>query len=735
MSPRSLSLKRDAFPVLLLFAASIILFLPSLSYALLNWDDEEYITRNAWLLNLCWRNVTGIFFHPYFNNYHPLTIISYMIDFRLWGYDPVGYRAENLLLHGATVAAMYVLMRLFHGSRAVCFLLTALFAVHPLRIESVVWISERKDVLCALFYILTLIFWARIPKWGARAITAAVACFVLAILAKPMAMTLPAVLVLHDFIFQRDQMKKRAPLLGALLLIGAADAVLNQAVQDRAIIAAFPLFERIKIALYAPIHYGIHTVWPMNISPLYPYDSRPSARLIPALAGAGVSVFLISAGVMSRRRFPLLSFGILASIIAIAPVSGIVAFGSAYAADRYSYLPTFFLLLGISEPASRWYRHQSETLRPAVMIAGGAICAICAAFTLGAMPVWENSATLWDRVLLLYPNDPTARVNRLHADLKFPEGEVSADTVSPAATAPMVGREDIANAVAVTNLQRQGRYDEALAAAKSVGEKPLSLSLQLGVFRALGDKQGDVDAARQMLALAPPAKQEYRAQAAMALALSGNDSEAEIVLNGITIPTLSGAAAWGTLAENAASRNDAAGVTHAAEKSLEIFPGEPRAVAALADVFIAAGKPADARKVLNRAARHPAAGDATKSAALSRLALLEEDLAHRENLFVEAFAIDFADEKIPRTRSEFLNYAGWQAESAHRPADADRLYTAAVEANPVNADALQNLALIKEAQGKREEALALLTRAAAAAPDDEAIRHNLETMKSHAAKN
>ena len=110
--------------VLLLFIAAV--YTPTLHYEMLNWDDDEYITRNPWLLNLSWSNAVGVFVHPYFANYHPLTMLSYMVDFSLWGYNPAGYRAVNILLHGATVALLFGLLRSFGASRITAFLL-ALF--------------------------------------------------------------------------------------------------------------------------------------------------------------------------------------------------------------------------------------------------------------------------------------------------------------------------------------------------------------------------------------------------------------------------------------------------------------------------------------------------------------------------------------------------------------------------------------------------------------------------------
>jgi hypothetical protein len=355
--------------MLLLFLAAVAIFLPSLHYEMLNWDDEYYVLSNPWLLNFSWGNITGLFTHSYFSNYHPLTMISYMVDFQLWGYEPAGYRAVNLVLHGATVVIGYLLLRALGGARWLSFFLMLFFAVHPLRLESVVWISERKDVLAGLFYTLALLFWVKgsrtTESHHSRAwITAAVVAVVLSLFSKAMAVSFPFVVFLHDMLLHRDRVKPRVPVYLLLVALSVLFMWANMQAQTEARADWVPLSWRIKVAAFAPVHYGWKTLLPVGLSPLYPFELRPTQHWWAVVLAVVVNLIALAAVILCWKRRPLVAWGLLSAAIVLGPVSGIITFGAAWAADRYSYLPTLVLLAGLAPWASNAKPRSIASTRP-----------------------------------------------------------------------------------------------------------------------------------------------------------------------------------------------------------------------------------------------------------------------------------------------------------------------------------------------------------------------------------
>lgn len=707
------------------------LFLPSLSFEFLNWDDRYYIHMNGWLLNLSWSNAIGVFVHPYFSNYHPLTMLSYMVDYHFFGLQPEGYRFENIVLHAATCVLSFAVMRVLGAQRIVAGMLAAIFAVHPLRIESVVWISERKDVLCNFFYVLAFLLWIiptpgnnsarRLALWGVFA------CAVLALLAKPMAVTLPFVLLLFDAVWRRKSNAPRVALCAVLVALSIVLALVNQAAQEKALVANFPLWERLKVAAWSPVHYVIKTIVPYNLSPLYPYESRPTAQLPSALLGFLCSAGLVAAGIALIRRAPAIAFAILGGLLVLGPVSGVVAFGAAYAADRYSYLPTLVFLFGIAAAATPLLGDPRR--RFAFASVGVVLLISFSAVSLSVMMHWQSSATLWARVLAIYPDSAKAQTNAIHA--RATEG--APDEASGIDAPPALQSNTQISELTVSSLVKERKFAEAMAAAKKISDKPTSLYWQASVARATNDLETALRVAKEM---AHERKAPARQRAAVALALAALDQrEAAIaILDTIDEPTVDGAAAWGQIARF--TRNPNARV-EAAERALAIFPAEFTALQALVVADPPTSLSHATAKALMRAARHPAADQSTRVYAWARLGAIaqKEDSVLAHEYFTKAFDIHFPDRMGKKERAQVLAYAAYQSEELkHDTHIATQLYVRALEFDPVNIDALQNLAILCIRIGKRKEALELLTTASEHYPDDPTIAANLARLKEDLAR-
>lgn len=709
-------LARNILPALVLAALSILLFLPSLPYEFLNWDDEVYIHRNPWLLNLSFENAVGVFLHPYFSNYHPLTMLSLMVDFQWSGYDPVGYRLVNILLHGVTVAAAWGVFRALGIGRVVAFGFLLFFALHPLRIESVVWISERKDVLCALFYILAL--WCWVGGRGVLGVAGTAVLFLLALMSKAMAVSLPLVLLAHDLLLRRETVARRWPVYTAFVLLSGLFVFLNMRAQQDAISVDYIGWgERLSMAAWAPLHYSLKTVWPAGLSPLYPQEAAPFHRLPAAIAGFVYTVAMLVLAIVSVRRWPVLAFGLFGAAIVLGPVSGIVPFGAAYAADRYSYLPTLLLFIGIASVFPAPYRRQ-----PAWLAAMLVPSVVMAALTLSLMPSWQSSSTLWERVLIVYPDSNKARFNAVHAarDTAPAEG-IASEAGAMGAAIPALA---VASELQVFTLIREGDFAAAEAAARAIRAPQDRQYWLLRLYIAMDDAAQESAAARELL-LQENATTEQQSWAAWSLARRGHDAEARAALERIDTPTMLGGPAWGMLARDASASGDHATAESDARRALAIFPAEGNALRALVAALDATGASDDALRPLRRAVRHRATDTTILAWALVELARRTGDAM----LLDRALAQEPSTDRPARERAATLAYIAWLAEDNARIPRAAELYEAALALDPENLEALQNYAILNLRAGRKDEGIQLLERAQAVAPNDEMIAENLRRAR------
>lgn len=344
--------------VLLLGLLTLAVFWPVRQFDFVSYDDPTYVYTNERVLSgLSWDNVVWAFTTRYFSNWHPLAWLSLMLDAELHGTDPGGYHATALALHTANVLLLFWLLLRMTGAGWPSAFVAALFAVHPLHVEAVAWISSRKDVLSTLFGFLALLAWTAYAQSGRRAPYAAALCaFALSLLAKQMLVTLPFLLVLLDlWPLERcscagwraglrsvaRRLPEKLPFF-ALSLFFSAAAYLAQreggAMRD---MEEFPLFGRIANAVVAYVLYLGQTVWPAALASFYPSpESIPTWQL---LGSASILTLLTVAVLAQGRRHPYLLVGWLWYLGTLLPVSGLVQIGEQRMADRYTYVP----LLGV----------------------------------------------------------------------------------------------------------------------------------------------------------------------------------------------------------------------------------------------------------------------------------------------------------------------------------------------------------------------------------------------------
>ncbi|MDD5628604.1 MAG: tetratricopeptide repeat protein [Elusimicrobia bacterium] len=414
---------------------TILAYLPALNCGFVNWDDPQHFLLNESYRGLGWQNLRWMFTAMVPGHYQPLTWLSLALDYKLWGMDPFGYHLSNVLIHAANAGLLCVVCLSLVGwppqrnrrpliggaggeepvgllarndgwSLAVAALLGTLFwSLHPLRVESVAWVTERRDVLSTFFYlaaILCYLRWAELERrlWWWAALSA----YLISLLSKSMGMTLFVVLLILDFYpLRRRRLLEKVP-FAALGLAAAALAYAAQA-ETKALnsLAEFGAPERLCRAAYGLVFYLVKTLWPAGLSPLYeillPCNPFAPRFLLSGLAVCGISLLVW----LGRRRLPGLAAAMAFYAVTVSPVLGLVAFGNFWAADRFTYVPA----LGFSVLAAGWLGRDRAWPR--------ALCAVLL-LALGGLTwrqcgFWRDTNALWGRVLALKPATATAHHN------------------------------------------------------------------------------------------------------------------------------------------------------------------------------------------------------------------------------------------------------------------------------------------------------------------------------------
>jgi len=438
---------RDIAFAILLALCVLAAFWPALDNGFVSFDDGDYVADNAHVeRGLTWEGLRWALGATHSNNWHPLTWLSHMLDSELFGPNPRGHHAVSVLLHALNAVLLFAFLRRATTAFWAAALTAALFALHPLRVESVAWISERKDLLAGLFFMLGLLAHLRYARGGSRVARAGVAlCMALGLLAKPMLVTLPAVLLLLDYwplgrwrpageapepatlpphavhappVPSSQLLLEKLPLFALAL----ASALVTLAVQSTTgatqSLDAISLSARLANALVSYVAYLGMSAWPTGLAFFYPHASlvSPDAGLQLALTGAGAAAVLALISVAawrSRRSAPHLLVGWLWYLVTLLPVIGLLQVGTQARADRYTYLPTIGIAIALAWALQRWAcapatqgeeaaSSRDPGIAPRAWIAGTTCLAVLAALALATSAqtrVWRDSFTLYEHAL------------------------------------------------------------------------------------------------------------------------------------------------------------------------------------------------------------------------------------------------------------------------------------------------------------------------------------------------
>lgn len=417
--------------VVLLVVATFVAFGPALGAEFTNWDDRENFVENAAYRGLTAEHLRWMFTTTHMGPYQPLSWLTLAIDHAIGGLDATVYHRTNLVLHACGAIALYAFARrvfddLGRGTRFLtdartrafaAFGAALLFAVHPLRVESVAWVTERRDVLSAPFYFLFLLAWWRYARGGgARDYGFALAALVLSLLAKASAIVAPVLLVVLDLGPLREEARARGlrrcvleklPVL-AIVIPVAWIAAVGQA-RDSTMLGTElhgPTTRAIQ-ALYSAWFYASRTLWPAGLQPMHRLPSMASFFQAELLVPAAIALVATGVALFAWRRRSPAAWAWCAYLVVLAPVSGLAQSGGHLVADRYSYLSCVpFALLAAAGLA--WIaRHGRELAWGALLVVAG----LLAWRSNGLTRTWHDSWTLWRSTLDVDPLNDTALVN------------------------------------------------------------------------------------------------------------------------------------------------------------------------------------------------------------------------------------------------------------------------------------------------------------------------------------
>jgi tetratricopeptide (TPR) repeat protein len=412
---------------------TLIAFAPALLNGFV-WDDEGNFLNNPHYRGLGWAQLRWMATTTLMGHWIPLTWLTLGLDYALWGMNPVGYHLTNLLLHTAAAVVFYfVALRLLGLSlqpsspqplRLGAVTAALFFAVHPLRVESVAWVTERRDVLSGLLFLLTILAYlkasasggARRRQWSVASVTA----YALALLSKSIVMTLPLVLIVLDIYPLRrlpaDGRVSTGPSAGRvwaeklpylLLAIGAA-VLAYRSVSGKTSLEQMPVLSRVALVLHSLAFYAGKTLVPLGLSPLYELPSRVDPLARPFLMSAIALGLVTAAAWLGRRRWPAgLALWITYAVM-LAPVAGLVRQGPQIAANRYTYLACLgWAVLAGAGVATVVEAGRRRVVRPAFSRAAVGIAALwvigLAAVTWDEVQAWRDADTLWRSALEVDP--------------------------------------------------------------------------------------------------------------------------------------------------------------------------------------------------------------------------------------------------------------------------------------------------------------------------------------------
>jgi tetratricopeptide (TPR) repeat protein len=387
----------------------IVTYAPVYKYGFLRFDDTQYVSENPYIVRgLNGQTIAWAFTSGYAANWHPLTWISHAIDVQLYGLNAGPHHATNVALHAANTILLFFLLARMTGAKLPSAMVAGLFGLHPIHVESVAWVAERKDVLSTFFWMLTVFAYtsyASQPQRRSRYVLV-IFFFILALMAKPMVVTLPFVLLLFDIwplrrlSFDTQWRTKVFPLIVEklpLFALSVASSAITFAVQKKggtvAVETSLAFATRLANAVTSYVYYLGKAFWPAHLAAYYPYTLSPPT--FPGVGGLLLLVLLTVMAIALARSRPYVFVGWFWYLGTLVPAIGLIQAGTQSMADRYTYIPLVGIFIIVA-----WGLWDLLRERQTVMIAAAAaLLVVCTVLTRIQVGYWENNMSLWKHAL------------------------------------------------------------------------------------------------------------------------------------------------------------------------------------------------------------------------------------------------------------------------------------------------------------------------------------------------
>ena len=416
-------------------------YLPALKNGFVGWDDPNLVYDNVHIRSIDLNFLKWAFTNTALVSWYPLTVFSFALDYAVWGLDPWGFHLTNNILHALNTAMVFILCvqlvktgrphREMRKALITAVVAALLFGLHPLRVESVAWVAERKDVLYSLFFLLSIIVYLRYvssPGLGRRLLYASSLClFAMSLMSKPMAVTLPVVLLLLDYYpLKRLSFKwvvvEKLPFLFFSLLVSVITAFAHRPDGSLGSLEGQTVLWRLFLPVRNYIFYLYKSVLPVGLTPYYPYPEKASPFAMEYAFALIIFAAITLLCVWTFRRRRVFSAAWLYYLVTLLPVIGLVGFSNFATADRYTYLPSLgpSILAGLGAAYLMGTDGRRRMVTTACITA--VILATLAAMTIRQSAIWKDSITLWSHEIRHYKGSPgtdllniTAYYNRAKA--------------------------------------------------------------------------------------------------------------------------------------------------------------------------------------------------------------------------------------------------------------------------------------------------------------------------------
>jgi len=476
MVERSSMKRRDIVILFLLTLGTCAVYVQTYTHEFLCYDDTVYVTENRYVrAGLTFEGMVWALTGVHHATWHPLTSLSHMLDVELFGLDPRGHHMMNVVLHVINAALLFWVLRRMTGASWPSGFVAALFAVHPAHVESVAWVAERKDLLSTFFWMLTMLAYLRYTEQrSTNRYVLLTVLFVLGLMAKPMVVTLPFVLLLMDYWplgrFDKSAaagqarvlrfwplVREKVPLFGLTLCACAIAIVAQRSAGSVRPLDTYPLSVRIGNSVTSYLLYVGKALWPSRLAVFYPFHTEPLP--LWQFAGATATLLAVTTAVFAFKRYRYMAVGWLWYLGTLVPVIGIVQIGSQAMADRYTYIPFIGLFImagwGLAELAARW-----RNMRIGLTVACPVALALLMLVAWRQTRYWHDSEKLFQHAVRVTSYNSLAHLNLGFALLQQGRTDEAVDHFSESLRI----KPDSANTLTNLGIARaaQGRFGEAI---------------------------------------------------------------------------------------------------------------------------------------------------------------------------------------------------------------------------------------------------------------------------------